>query len=85
MIEQILGNNSLEKTLETRLNGEYRLQNKEDETVSHIKITNILSNPLRDSIVLYEIEETKNGVKEIKKVLKEDLLKILKEENWLSI
>jgi hypothetical protein len=85
MLEQILGNNSLGQKLETRLNGEYKLQNKENETVSHIKIINILSNPLRDSVVLYEIEETKDGIKEVKKIIKEDLLKILKSESWLSI
>jgi hypothetical protein len=85
MIEQIIGDTNPEKALETRLNTEYKLQDKEGETISHIKITNILSNPLRDSVVLYEIEETKNGIKEVKKITKEDLLKILESESWLSI
>lgn len=85
MLEQITGNTNPEKALETRLYAEYKLQDKEGEMISYIKITNILSNPLRDSVVLYEIEETKNGVKEVKKIIKEDLLKILITESWSSI
>ncbi len=85
MLEQIKDTLGIGQKLEARLNSEYKLQDKNDATVAHIKITNILSDPRLDASVLYEIEETKNSIKEIKKITKTDLEKILNEEKWSKI
>lgn len=85
MIEQIKETLGIDQKLEARLSGEYKLQDNNNETVAHIKITDVLSDPRLDSTVLYEIEETKNGVKETKKVSKPDLEEILNQEKWSKI